>query len=119
MIRRAWLPPLAWAAIILVLTSIPVPQSVVVPGGDKTAHVVMYGVLGYLSAGAALRSQPSWRTLLTVIVVIGIFAALDELHQQLIPGRFAERLDWFADVVGASLGSMLAVARLRARERTS
>ena len=34
------LPPLLWAAIILALTSIPIPGNVAVPGGDKTAHVL-------------------------------------------------------------------------------
>lgn len=117
--RRTWLPPVIWAAIILLLTSIPVPGNVVVPGGDKTAHVVMYGVLGYLSARAALRSSVAPSRLILVVLVIALFAAIDEAHQLAIPGRSADRLDWYADIVGASLGCFLALFGFRARERTS
>lgn len=117
--RRSWLPPLLWAAIILLLTSIPVPGSVIVPGGDKTAHVVMYAVLGFLSARAALRSSVAPSRLILVVLGIAVFAAVDEAHQLAIPGRSADRLDWYADIVGASLGCCIALLGVRARERAS
>jgi VanZ family protein len=115
--RRSWLPPLLWAALILVLTSIPVPGNVIVPGGDKTAHVLMYGVLGFLSARAARRSSFAPSSLIVVVLAIAVFAAIDEAHQLAIPGRSADRLDWYADVVGASLGACLALLESRGRER--
>ena len=119
MSRRLWLPPLLWAAIILLLTSIPVPERVYVPGGDKTAHILMYGVLGFLSARAALRS--SWSAPGLVVLLLGIvtFAAMDEAHQMLIPGRFADRMDWYADIVGATVGWAAALVGLRLRERAT
>ena len=116
--RRSWLPPLLWAALILLLTSIPVPENVVVPGGDKTVHLLMYAVLGFLSARAALRSSSSPSTLILVVLAIAIFAAVDEAHQLAIPGRSADRLDWYADMVGASLGAFVALLEARTRERT-
>ena len=119
MIRRSWLPPLLWAAIILLLTSIPVPESLAVSGGDKTAHLVMYAVLGFLSARAALRSSVAPPSLVFVLVGIAIFAAIDEAHQLVIPGRHADRMDWYADVAGASLGCFVALLDFHARERTS
>jgi VanZ family protein len=89
----------------------------IVPGGDKTAHLLMYGVLGFLSARAALRSSFAPSTLILVVLAIAVFAAFDEAHQLAIPGRSADRLDWYADIVGASLGACLALVESRARER--
>lgn len=116
MIGRRWLPPLIWAAIIIVLTTIPVPQSVSVPGGDKTAHLVMYGVLGFLSMRAAWRAQAPSRSILLVILAIAAFGAFNEIYQGWV-GRTPDLLDWFADIVGASLGAMTAAVQIRARER--
>lgn len=117
---RRWLPPILWAATILFLTSIPIPQDVAVPtGGDKLAHLIMYGVLGFLSLRAAWSPGASARTLVAVTCAIAVFAAVDELHQGLLPGRSADQVDWFADVVGATLGVILASIQLRLRERLS
>ncbi|HUF27676.1 MAG TPA: VanZ family protein [Gemmatimonadaceae bacterium] len=113
---RPWLPPLVWAAIILVLTTIPVPQAVSVPGGDKTAHVLMYAVLGFLTMRAAWRAHAPSRSILLVVLAIAAFGAFNEVWQGFV-GRTPELLDWFADVVGASLGAMAAAVQIRARER--
>jgi VanZ family protein len=42
----------------------------------------------------------------------------DELHQMLVPGRFAETLDWVADALGAFAGVVFVyflINRLRYR----
>ncbi len=100
---RRWLPALLWLAIIFTLTSIPNPRAPDVPGGDKAAHVIMYGGLGacvaYGLAGA--RRTAGW--LAAAFVVIAGLAALDEWHQRFIPGRSASQGDWLADVFGAGL----------------
>lgn len=116
---RRWLPPTLWAAVILLLTSIPIPQTVSVPSGDKLAHLILYGVLGFLSVRAAWQPEAPVRALVLVVCAIAVFAALDELHQAVLASRTADLLDWYADVVGASLGGILASAQLRLRERPS
>ena len=45
-----WLPAILWAALVFTLTSIPDPSLPDVPGGDKVAHTIMYGVLAALVA---------------------------------------------------------------------
>ena len=119
MSRRLWLPPLLWAAIILLLTSIPVPDRVYVPGGDKTAHVLMYGILGLLAARSALRAGWAPARLALLLLGIAAFAAIDEAHQMLIPGRFADRLDWYADIIGATLGLAAGLVAFGTGERAT
>jgi len=41
---------------------------------------------------------------IATIVICLIYAAIDELHQKLIPGRSAELLDWVADGTGTLIG---------------
>jgi len=104
----SWRSVAAWAALILVATTIPVADladRLPVPWLDKVVHGGMYFVLGWL-AGAALaatgrRSRGVWLLGLLSLVAFG---ALDELHQLWIPGRVTSLGDWTADVTGATLG---------------
>ena len=103
MSARRWLPPVLWAALILVLTSIPAPP--VTPGGipylDKVAHFLLYAVQGWLVARALRTRRP--RLLVGAMLGIAAFGALDEWHQQFF-ARSPELLDWIADMIGASVG---------------
>ena len=96
----------AWVALTLTLTSIPNPEfGLSFPGADKIAHFGFYGVMGFLfvlwrrelGAGAA-----------TAVIWAAIFAAflgaVDEFHQQWVPGRSMEFLDWAADFAGGTTG---------------
>jgi VanZ family protein len=95
-----------WVSLTLTLTSIPDPAfGPTFPGADKIAHFGFYGVAGFLfvlwrreiGAGAAV-----------AVVWSAIFAALlgavDEYHQQWIPGRSMELLDWAVDFAGGTAG---------------
>ncbi len=114
-----WLPPLAWAALILAASSIPQGHLPEVRGVDKLAHLGMYGVLGFLTARAASAGSRPWRLFMLVLVGISVFGALDEWHQQFIPGRSADAHDWLADTLGAGFGSMISVAAFLRRDRDS
>ena len=84
---------------------------------DKAGHLAMYGVLGWLTMRAALAPGQRRRVALVALVAISSFGALDEWHQQFVPGRSQDRADWLADTVGAGLGIMLAAALGRRREQ--
>lgn len=103
-----WRPPLAWAGVILVLTSWPSANlGTEVTGADKLGHFGMYGVLGFLVA----RALPSPRTrtdLLAALAWMTVFGLLDEVHQRWIPGRDASIADWAADFLGATVGLLVA-----------
>lgn len=108
---RRWLPPALWAAVILVLTSIPAPPEAPagIPHLDKAVHVLLYAGQGWLVARALRTRRP--RTLLAALLGIAAFGALDEWHQAFF-ARDPDMLDWIADVLGGSIG-IAAAPRVR------
>ena len=116
---RRWMPPIAWAAIILILTSIPGADLPKLPfaDADKVAHGALYGVLGLLSLRASWRPGREAWSLVAVLASVALMSALDELHQQFISGRSVEFLDWVADCSGAAAGAAAAAAVGRREER--
>lgn len=117
---RRWLAALLWAAVILAATSIPgrsLPTAAV--GVDKLVHLGSYGVLGLLVGRARNGAARGvhWGTVRWALA-LALFGLLDEWHQDLIPGRFSDRHDWIADVVGATLGLVAASTPFRSEQRT-
>ena len=96
----AWLPVIAWAALIFALSSIP-DLGTGLGGWDlalrKVAHAAEYAVLGALLLRAVGRELPA--------VAIGIaYAVTDEIHQTFIPGRHGAPLDVLIDAAGVLVG---------------
>ena len=113
---RRWLPPLLWAGVIILATSMPsglVPQQVT--NFDKAAHFTMYAVLAALLTQHLTDSMSRWRAAAIAIAVAAAFGAIDEWHQQYIPGRSTELADWYADSLGATTGALLVAATRRGR----
>ena len=120
MSRGRWLAALGWAVGILVATSIPggnLPRAF--PGADKLVHLALYAPLGVLVARALHASgarraagQAAWAG------AFALFAAADEWHQDLIPGRSSDRIDWLVDVVASTTGLVVATTSLRSEQRT-
>jgi VanZ family protein len=99
-----WLPVVAWAALIFVLSDQP---DLTTGTGTwdtilrKGAHVAEYAVLGGLL----------WRALgsTTPALAAGIaYAVTDEIHQSFVPGRYASALDVAIDAVGVVAGVLVA-----------
>jgi VanZ family protein len=106
-LARAWLPVLAWAALIFGLSSVP-DLGTGLGSWDlvlrKLGHVAEYAVLGALLLRALRRPAPAF--------ALGVaYAASDELHQHFVPGRRGAPLDVLIDAVGVALG-LLAWRRL-------
>ena len=95
-----WAPVVLWAALIFVLSSIPMLSSGL-EGWDfwlrKAAHVVEFAILGAL-LWRALR-----RDLLSIALGIA-YAASDEFHQTFVRGREGSVRDLAVDAVGVVLG---------------
>jgi VanZ family protein len=96
-----------WVAFTLTLTSIPNPQlTPTFLGADKVAHFGFYGVGGFLFV---LWRMESGKAAVVAVLCAALFAALlgavDEFHQQWIPGRSMEFFDWVADFAGGSTGA--------------
>ena len=110
---RRWLPPLLWAGVILIGTSLPgslVPREV--SAFDKALHFTVYAILAVLLTKQISEVTGRWRAAMLSIVLIATFGAADEWHQGFILGRSQELADWRADTMGAALGA-LAVAAMR------
>jgi VanZ family protein len=112
-----WGPPLLLAAVIFYISSrstVPAPEF---PGADKMGHFVIYAVLGWLLARAAVLTGIS----LWWAVAFGVlYGATDEIHQAYVPGRSSEFLDWVADSAGVATAVYLYHrwhARARGRSR--
>ncbi len=103
---------------MLTLTSLPgdeIPEWEI-PHIDKIVHFLMYLVLSLSLARALtgkIRETVSWtrysRRLIFCILCIFIFGAIDEWHQQFVPGREMSLADWFMDALGALLGALLTI----------
>jgi len=127
-----WLPPVAWTAVVLTLSSasfsadntggiidpllawlLPwlAPSTIAVIHGllRKTAHVTEYAVLGALWWRALARSgarpgRAAWLALLIGVTV----AAVDETHQSWLPERTGSVRDVLIDTAGVALAVALA-----------
>jgi VanZ family protein len=48
-------------------------------------------------------------------IAIALFGVFDEFHEQFIPGRGAELMDWIMDATGSWLGLVIGYLAMRAR----
>jgi VanZ family protein len=107
----AWAPVVVWAAVIFALSSLP---------GDgtdlstwelllrKLAHVTEYAILAALLCRALRRVVPA-------VVLAGLYAVTDEVHQTFVDGRLGTPRDVAIDLVGILVGAVLWQRPWRAR----
>ncbi len=97
-----------WVALTFTLTSIPNPEfGPSFPGVDKVAHFGFYGVAGFLCALWRLElGKERLASVICAVAFIALLGAVDEFHQQWIPGRSMELLDWMADLAGGAAGAL-------------
>jgi VanZ family protein len=104
LIVTAWLPLLAWMALIAYLSSqsnLPHPESSVLDLVlSSAAHVALFGVLSILAVRAFGESRRAWFAALWLTLIYGL---LDEFHQYFVPGRTPDTLDVACDAAGAIL----------------
>ncbi len=111
----AWLAPLAWAAMLFLLSTFsgPVDDRPVFPMQGfiwNFAHPVLFGLLALLVIPVAPRralGQHQWTAMtgigaLWTVLLVTLYGFTDELHQSTVPGRDASLLDVCSDGVGAA-----------------
>lgn len=106
---RYWGPVGLYAAFIFYLSSqsffpdtLP---SYVEKLGDKTHHMIAYGLFGLLWYRAFRHCGGAWaapRAVLLAILASALYGVTDELHQWFVPLREADPWDLMADTVGAA-----------------
>ena len=79
-------------AALVFVTSHPIPQ-----GWDKLTHFVVFGTLT-----ALLWRGTNGRAPIAVLLCVVAFGAFDEVHQQFLPLRTAEFLDFLTDAAAAA-----------------
>ncbi len=100
---RLWAPVALMAAIIFAFSSVP---SLGTGFGTwdlvlrKVAHLSEYAVLGALLQRALARPR-------LAIVIGGLYAVSDEIHQHFVRGRHAAWYDVVIDTVGVTIGVIL------------
>lgn len=89
---------------------------------DKLAHFVEYAVFSYLTfrslSNLGTKTNVN-RCLILSALFLCFFAVFDEYYQHLIPGRFSDIYDFFADLLGAFLVLIFFWVRLRRLKRTT
>jgi VanZ family protein len=118
----AWIPAGVYVALIFALSSRPGSIQGRIPFHifDKAAHLGEFAGLGLFLMVAFRGTLPraSLRHVVMLVLIVGLsIGVLDELYQNLIPGRAVEFLDWVADTIGVTVGSLIAVAHYRFKER--
>jgi VanZ family protein len=111
---RAWLPVVAYMALIFYLSSLPhpdedLPKFLFEKLGDKFLHAIEYAVLAVLCYRAFRRAAGSFAAgyaVLFAIVTASFYGATDEVHQAFVPFRTAAWSDWVADTAGSVIGAV-------------
>lgn len=105
-----YLPLGIYWAVLLFLTSLPGKDLPDLFISDKIEHLLAFWLLAILLK-LTLVVQDRFNYLkkhssIFTLLIIGIYAALDELHQLFIPERSCDILDWLADFSGALIAVM-------------
>ena len=128
-----WLPPIAWAAVILSasvdafsaantggwleriavwMTGHPLAPSVLDPLNflmRRGAHLTEYGILSALTFRALRGDRSSWslRWAIGAVILTACVASLDEIHQTFVPSRVGTWHDVLLDTAGAAVAQIL------------
>jgi hypothetical protein len=106
-----------WIAILFIESSQPPAAFMAkVPGLDKIAHFLAFGILGLLICAVSFRlnPRPTIPLFSLPLAVVALSGIIEESYQLFIPGRTASLPDLLADVCGAIFSIVLAnrMARL-------
>lgn len=96
--------------LLFTLTTIPsVPMDFGFQFQDKIEHSVAFMILSFIFTSYIYQKYENikkTKSFFMVIIIIALYAALDELHQPLV-GRICDIWDFIFDVLGAILGYFL------------
>ena len=120
---KRWIATALVLLLILYLTLVPrtLPNTnIEIPGLDKLAHAIMFGVLAFVtSIDMARRNRNDIRTLsnstiIYISVIVAFVGLLIEILQQLMQlGRGGDLLDFIADIIGVIIASIITVNLLK------
>jgi VanZ family protein len=109
-----WIPALAWATLVLFASVTPQPEVHLpvmpsMPGTDKVAHLVMYGILAVLFCRAFRQYTAVYsasNAVALALITSNGYGFIIECYQYVVPFRSFEGLDLVANALG-SLSALL------------
>ena len=102
-----WLPAVLFASLIFYMSEQQNPPGAslfeFLPNADKLAHMAEYFILSLLVYLALVKAHTCKAPAAAVfsVIIISIYGASDEFHQNFTPGRTVDFFDWLADLTGA------------------
>jgi VanZ family protein len=119
----AWLPVLAWAGLIFAFSAQSdlrfVPDQELDFVVRKIGHMGVFGILALLIWRALASTTRLRRPWAWSVVLAGLYAATDELHQGFVAGRYPSPVDVTIDAVGALIAVAILLAIAGRRQRAS
>lgn len=107
---QAFAPALLWYALISYASNEPNLPGPALPALQllwfKTAHILVYGVLGALvwyGWSRVQRERTTGKQNRNVLLTVLVLAAIDEWHQSFVPGRTPRLSDIVIDLIGTGL----------------
>jgi VanZ family protein len=102
-----------WAALIFTLSSMPNLKSDLPSDWDlilrKMAHAFEYMMFAFLFLRAFSASgKISWIDVCSAMILVGLFAVSDEIHQSVVAGRHGSFWDATLDFVAGIIGAFVA-----------
>ena len=119
---KLWLPVIAYAILIFWISSLERPFGIKYEIGylDKLVHFLEYSVFGFLLVRAIYGSdiKTSRKIAILIAFLIGsLYGITDELHQSVVPGRFATISDFIFDSLGSFFGAATGTRYLFPRKK--
>jgi VanZ family protein len=109
--KLVYLPLIIYWIILFIATSLPGNDLPNLRISDKIEHFVAYFILAvFLNFALILQTKFKWlkqKANIATILIISIYAGLDELHQIFIPGRSCDFRDWITDFMATCLAVLL------------
>jgi len=110
-VQLVYIPLGLYWVTLLFFTSLPGKDLPDVKISDKVEHLLAFWILAILLK-LTLILQDKFKKLkkhssIFTLVIIGTYAAIDELHQLFIPGRSCDIFDWMSDFSGALIAVVI------------
>jgi VanZ family protein len=102
----SWIIVLLYASIIFYLSSMPATEIPKTPVSSTILHIIEYFGLGLILI-PAVKSSKNRRYFIISLLILSVYAASDEFHQNFVAGRVMSMADWIADCAGGLAGLFL------------
>ena len=107
--RVSWIITIIIFGLIFYISSLSFPPTIVGPATITSAayHIGIFFLLAIFFFISVLNREWNWKKIILSILIVSIYAVLDEFHQFFVPGRFCSTNDFLLDFTGIIFASLL------------